>query len=121
MVFGYYLGFFAFGAMLARHRDLLAGYGRRWVALLAVANLVVLPGMLKLTVSGNWLEEEFGPRSPDWLPAWKAAAIDLSEAGDDGRAAEVLVGPTAGPVGDGDDADADRSMTGRRLPSARSG
>jgi fucose 4-O-acetylase-like acetyltransferase len=77
VVYGYYLGFFAFGGMLARHRDLLAGYGRRWPALLTVANLVVLPGMLKLTVTGNWLEEEFGPRSPDWLPAWKAAAIFL--------------------------------------------
>src|SRR5262249_3160855 len=71
----YYLGFFLFGAMLFRHADLLPGYGRRWLMQLAVANLVVLPLMLKLTVSGNWAEDRMGSHVPGWLIGWKAAAI----------------------------------------------
>jgi hypothetical protein len=73
----YYLGFFLFGAMLCRHRDLLPQFGRHWAAMLIVANVVILPAMLKLTVSGVWLEEESGSRPPVWFSAWKAAAIFL--------------------------------------------
>jgi hypothetical protein len=73
----YYLGFFLFGAMLCRHHDLLPRFGRHWLAMLLIANLAVLPVMLKLTVSGNWLEEESGTRTPAWLLGWKAAAIFL--------------------------------------------
>jgi hypothetical protein len=74
-IFVYYLGFFAFGSMLYRHRDLVAGFGRRWLTLLVVANVAVLPLMLKLTISGNWAEEEGG--APSWPPHWKAATIFL--------------------------------------------
>ncbi len=75
LIFLYYLGFFLFGAMLGRHRDLLPRFGRHWAAMLAIANFVVLPTMLKLTISGNWIEEESGSRTPAWFVGWKAAAI----------------------------------------------
>ena len=70
-VYAYYLGFFVFGVMLHRHRDLLAGFGRHWAVILAVANVVVLPVMLRLTVSGNWIEDEDGPVPPAALAGWK--------------------------------------------------
>lgn len=79
VIYLYYVGFFLFGAMLYRHRDLLADFGRRWPLLLAVANVLVLPAMLKLTVTGNWFEDAVRhPHSPAWLLGWKAAAILLS-------------------------------------------
>lgn len=74
-VLTYYLGFFAAGVMLGRHRDLLPVVGRNWRGQLLAANLFVLPVMLKLTISGNWAEESAAP--PAWLGAWKAAAIFL--------------------------------------------
>lgn len=74
-VLAYYLGFFLFGALLCRHRDLLPAFGRNWLLLLLVANAVVLPVMLKLTVSGNWMEDAAGGPAPAWLVGWKAAAI----------------------------------------------
>ncbi|MBP3958961.1 acyltransferase family protein [Gemmata sp. G18] len=76
-VLAYYLGFFLVGATLYRQRDALAGVGRRWALRLAVANLVVLPAMLKLTVSGNWVEDAVRGAPPAWLAVWKAAAIFL--------------------------------------------
>ncbi|VTR90899.1 acyltransferase 3 : Uncharacterized protein OS=Rhodonellum psychrophilum GCM71 = DSM 17998 GN=P872_07600 PE=4 SV=1: Acyl_transf_3 [Gemmata massiliana] len=76
-VLAYYLGFFFVGALLYRHRDALAGVGRRWRLHLAVANLVVLPVMLKLTISGNWVEEVVRGVPPAWLVVWKAVAIFL--------------------------------------------
>jgi hypothetical protein len=76
-VWVYYLGFFLSGSLLYRHRDLLSGIGRRWVLQLAVANVFVLPAMLKLTISGNYTEEAVGNDPPAWLHAWKAAAIFL--------------------------------------------
>jgi hypothetical protein len=72
-VFAYYLGFFLTGAMLYRHRDLLGAFGSRWPARLVVANVLVLPAMLALTIAGNRLEAAAQP--PAWLAAWKAAAI----------------------------------------------
>lgn len=71
----YYTGFFLAGSLLYRHRDLLPAVGRRWPLRLAVANLLVLPVMLKTTISGNYAEDAAGGDSPAWLYAWKAAAI----------------------------------------------
>lgn len=76
-ILAYYLGFFLSGALLYRHRDLLPAIGRRWMVQLAIANVVVLPTMLKLTISGNHIEYEAGDDPPMWLHAWKAAAIFL--------------------------------------------
>jgi glucan biosynthesis protein C len=76
-IYAYYLGFFLFGAMLYRHRDRLAAFGRHWKGLLLAANVLVLPPMLHLTITGNWAEAEIGPESPAWLLGWKAAAIFL--------------------------------------------
>ncbi len=39
----YYAGFFGFGWMLYRHRDLVEAFGRGWKAALVIANLLVLP------------------------------------------------------------------------------
>ncbi len=75
-VFVYYLGFFVAGAALARHPDLLPVVGRYWPAQLAVANLLVLPLMLQLTVSGVWAADD----PPAWFVGWKAAAIFLGGA-----------------------------------------
>jgi acyltransferase-like protein len=75
-IYVYYLGFFLAGALLYRHRDLLPGIGRRWPIQLAVANVLILPLMLKLTISGNWAEESAGGL-PAWLVGWKAGAIFL--------------------------------------------
>lgn len=74
-VWAYYSGFFLAGALLYRHRDQLNNLGRRWARHLACANLVVLPLMLKLTVSGNWAEE--AGAAGTWLAVWKAFAIFL--------------------------------------------
>ena len=57
VIYLYYLGFFLFGAMLYRHRDRLAAFGRHWAALLVIANVAVMPAMLKLTITGNRLED----------------------------------------------------------------
>jgi glucans biosynthesis protein C len=75
-IYVYYLGFFLAGALLFRHRDLLPGIGRRWPLQLVVANVLVLPLMLKLTIAGNWAEEN-APGLPAWLVGWKAGAIFL--------------------------------------------
>jgi peptidoglycan/LPS O-acetylase OafA/YrhL len=76
LIYLYYLGFFLFGAMLYRHRDRLAVFGRNWAVLLAIANVVVMPAMLKLTITGNRMEDT-GPASAT-LYAWKSAAVLLS-------------------------------------------
>ena len=75
-IYLYYLVFFFSGALLYRHRDLLPQIGRRWPLQLAVANLLILPIMLKLTIAGNWAEESVDGQ-PAWLAAWKASAIFL--------------------------------------------
>jgi hypothetical protein len=75
-IYLYYLGFFLSGAMLYRHRDLLPSIGRRWQLQLLIANILVLPLMLKLTISGNWAEES-ARGLPAWLVGWKAGAIFL--------------------------------------------
>lgn len=77
-VLAYYLGFFLVGALLYRHRVALAAIGTRWPVQLAVANLAVLPMMLRLTVTGNWAEGAVEGDLPPWLIVWKAAAIFLS-------------------------------------------
>jgi hypothetical protein len=74
-VYAYYLGFFLVGAVLYRHSDLLAGVGRRWPVYFAVANLLVLPVAVRLTVSGNWAEME--GNLPSWFTWWKGVAIFL--------------------------------------------
>jgi peptidoglycan/LPS O-acetylase OafA/YrhL len=74
-IYAYYLGFFLTGALLYRHQDLLAGVGRRWMLYFAVANLFVLPAMVRLTVTGNWAEVE--GNTPPWFAWWKAGAIFL--------------------------------------------
>ena len=75
-IYVYYLGFFLAGALLFRHRDLLPGIGKRWPLQLVIGNLIVLPLMLKLTISGNWAEES-ARGLPAWLVGWKAGAIFL--------------------------------------------
>jgi peptidoglycan/LPS O-acetylase OafA/YrhL len=59
-VVGYYFAFFAFGWGLYRHRDLVPAFGRSWGAHLLIANLIVLPLILWLIVTG--------------VPLWKAGA-----------------------------------------------
>lgn len=76
-VYAYYLCFFLTGALLYRHRDLLAGVGRRWALYLTVANLLVLPAMMRLTVSGVWAQWEVVGELPAELVGWKAVAIFL--------------------------------------------
>jgi glucans biosynthesis protein C len=76
-IYAYYLGFFLTGALLSRHRDLLAGVGRRWPLYLVFANLLVLPAMVRLTVSGVWAEWDVPGTLPAWLVGWKAVSIFL--------------------------------------------
>jgi hypothetical protein len=75
-IYVYYLGFFLSGALLYRHRDLLPNIGKRWPLQLAIANLLIFPLMLRLTISGNWAEES-ARGLPAWLVGWKAGAIFL--------------------------------------------
>lgn len=56
----YYLGFFAVGWWLHRHRDLVPAFGRGWVWHLLVANVVVFPLMFVSTVAGATLEKAGG-------------------------------------------------------------
>lgn len=76
-IYAYYLAFFLTGAILYRQRDLLVGVGRRWGLYLVVANLLVMPAMVRLTVSGVWAEWEVVGELPAWLIARKATAIFL--------------------------------------------
>lgn len=76
-VYLYYLGFFLAGAALYRHRDLLPTVGKRWPLQLGVANIVILPLMLWMTISGNWWQRELPSPVPAWLLGWKAVAITL--------------------------------------------
>ncbi len=63
----YYFGFFAFGWMLYRHRDLVPAFGRGWKVNLAVANLLVLPLALGTLFTGmKAVEAAF---------AWRCAAF----------------------------------------------
>ena len=74
-VLAYYLAFFFTGALLYRHADLLAGVGRRWLLYFVAGNLLLLPVMVRLTVTGNWAE--FEGNVPPWFGLWKAGAIFL--------------------------------------------
>ncbi len=72
-VVGYYFAFFAFGWVLFRHRDLVPAFGRSWGPHLLVANLVVLPVMLGLIVTGatKWKADE------EWF-AWQLGGFAAS-------------------------------------------
>jgi len=48
----YYFGFFGFGWILYRHRDLVATFGRGWKLNLTLANLLVLPLLAWLVIAG---------------------------------------------------------------------
>jgi peptidoglycan/LPS O-acetylase OafA/YrhL len=51
-VLGYYAGFFLFGWVLYRHRDLVPAFGRGWGFNLVAANLLVFPAMVGLVATG---------------------------------------------------------------------
>ena len=70
-ILGYYFGFFAFGWMLYRHRDLITAFGRGWKVNLAVANLLVLWLAISFTFLG--MEEE--KAGAEYIIAWKLAAF----------------------------------------------
>ena len=77
----YYFGFFVFGWMLYRHRDLVQSFGRGWKWILPVANFLVLPAMIGLTISG--LESSTTRKGPivipqEWLPTVKFAAFSAA-------------------------------------------
>jgi peptidoglycan/LPS O-acetylase OafA/YrhL len=57
-IVGYYFAFFAVGWMLFRHRDLVPTFGGRWVLNLVLANVLVLPVMLGVIVTGAIAERE---------------------------------------------------------------
>ncbi|MBN9122959.1 MAG: acyltransferase family protein [Planctomycetes bacterium] len=71
----YYGGFFAFGWMLYRHRDLVPAFGRRWGACLVVANAVVLPVMLAALLGGIGAVRTGGDVFPWWLGGFAAQAV----------------------------------------------
>jgi peptidoglycan/LPS O-acetylase OafA/YrhL len=73
-VVGYYFAFFAFGWMLYRHRDLVPTFGRGWRTNLGLANLVVLPVMLVLIVSG-WAKAKAGEDAAGWQVGGFAASV----------------------------------------------
>lgn len=58
----YYAGFFAFGWMLYRHRDLVSAFGRGWKLDLLLANLIVFP--VALVCLGLGMEAAGGPGKP---------------------------------------------------------
>jgi peptidoglycan/LPS O-acetylase OafA/YrhL len=70
-VIGYYFLFFGFGWMLFRHRDLIDTFGRGWKWNLLVANVLVLPAMMALTIGGKQAEDN----GTDVLFAWQLAAF----------------------------------------------
>jgi glucan biosynthesis protein C len=76
-VYLYYLGFYLTGAVLFRHRDLLPSVGKRWAWRLGLANAVILPLMLWMTITGNWWELELAGETPLPFVGWKAAAVTL--------------------------------------------
>jgi peptidoglycan/LPS O-acetylase OafA/YrhL len=57
----YYFGFFLFGWMLYRHRALVAVFGNGWGWYLVVANVLVLPAALGLTLAGFEAEKNGAP------------------------------------------------------------
>jgi hypothetical protein len=69
-VVGYYFVFFAFGWMLFRHRELVDVFGRDWKRYLLVANMVVLPVMIGLTIGGK----EAADGGSEVLFAWQLGA-----------------------------------------------
>ncbi len=73
-IVGYYFAFFAFGWMLYRHRDLVPTFGRGWKLNLALANLVVLPLMVGLIVTGA-TKEKGGADAFAWQLGGFAASV----------------------------------------------
>ncbi len=70
---GYYFGFFLFGWMLFRHRDLIEDFGRGWNRNLLLANAVVLPILVGLALEGVATPGKFGPDTLEWI-AWCIAS-----------------------------------------------
>ncbi len=69
-ILAYYFGFFAFGWMLYRHRDLVTAFGRGWRTNVAVANLLVLPVALGLLFGGITAE-----KNGEGVLGWRVAAF----------------------------------------------
>ncbi|HEY1192189.1 MAG TPA: acyltransferase family protein [Gemmata sp.] len=63
-IVGYYFAFFGFGWMLFRHRDLVGTFGRRCWLHLALANMVLLPALVGLIVTGYSAEQAGHPAPP---------------------------------------------------------
>ncbi len=72
-IIGYYFAFFTFGWMLFRHRDLVPAFGRGWKLNLVLANVVVLPAVMGLILTGVGVEKA----GSDPL-AWKLGAFAAS-------------------------------------------
>jgi peptidoglycan/LPS O-acetylase OafA/YrhL len=70
-ILGYYFVFFVFGWLLYRQRDLVPAFGRGWKLNLALANILVLPAALGLTLAGVEAEKAGAPGPP----AWRAGAF----------------------------------------------
>jgi peptidoglycan/LPS O-acetylase OafA/YrhL len=70
-ILGYYFLFVGFGWLLYRQRDLVPAFGRGWKLNLALANLLVLPAALGLTLAAVGVEKAGSPG----LPAWRAGAF----------------------------------------------
>jgi peptidoglycan/LPS O-acetylase OafA/YrhL len=74
-IVGYYFAFFGFGWLLYRHRDLVPAFGRGWRTNLALANLVVLPVMIGVIVTGRG-HEKAGADALGWqLGGFAASAL----------------------------------------------
>ena len=71
----YYGGFFAFGWMLYRHRDLVPTFGRRWGWALVGANLVILPVMLASLGGFVEVQKVGGDLTPWRVGAFAAQAV----------------------------------------------
>lgn len=75
-ILGYYFLFFGSGWMLYRQRDLVPAFGREWKQSLALANVLVLPAALSLTLAAVGAEKSDAPGRPLWrLGAFAAQSL----------------------------------------------